>query len=109
MKASGPIFVIRLARPDQSTGSAYWTSKALRGKPIWGDRWDAHPYTNQALARRQWMRLVDRLEARASAGESLHLDQHPNRGELLRDPTATRTTLAATVLRLPSRIGEGNP
>lgn len=98
MKTTGPVYAIRLARSDASTAIAYWTSKISRGEYVWGDRWEAHLYTSERLARRQWMRLVDRLDERAGAGEQLHLDQHPSRMDFLRDPIGTRTTLAATIL-----------
>ena len=95
MKTTGPIYVIRLARPDASTGSAFWASKGTRGVYIWSDRWDAHLYTSKHLARRQWTRLCERLEERAAAGEQLHLDCHPSRMAFLQDPDGTRTTILA--------------
>jgi len=93
MKSTGPIYVIRKSRRDESLGSAYWTGKG------WSDRHSAHDYRSEVLAQRQWMRLVKRFDTMHVADdEVLHLDRHPSTTEFLRDPVGTRTTRASTLV-----------
>lgn len=100
MKTAGPIFVIRLARPDASTGTA-WAGKVSKGGYTWGDRLSAHTYAREAMARRQFIRIAQLLEGGAGPEEQLHLDRHPSRMAFLEDPPGTRTTLCAMALRTP--------